>query len=147
MYRYYSTLRPLGLGTAPILTENNPTKIANFDERKFVSEIGREAWGYVEYPKPLEDAELKAYDLVGTGRQEDKDSVCRLLGKLLQKTVDGKDIDRICYHTEDDTAEVAMGHCHMVIVLEGTNGLEMIEKIISELLKYKRWNGGTKNAD
>lgn len=56
--RYYSTLRPIGPGTCP----DNFVEFENFDYRKHVDEIGREAWGWVEYEKPLERPEK--YDLV-----------------------------------------------------------------------------------
>lgn len=56
--RYYSTLRPIGIGTCP----GNFTDFENFDRRKHVDEIGREAWGWVEYAEPLENPDK--YDLV-----------------------------------------------------------------------------------
>lgn len=56
--RYYSTLRPIGLGTCP----DNFVEFENFDFRKHVDSINREAWGWVEYEKPLECPEK--YDLV-----------------------------------------------------------------------------------
>lgn len=56
--RYYSTLRPIGPGTCP----GNFTDFENFDRRKHVDGINREAWGWVEYAEPLDFPEK--YDLV-----------------------------------------------------------------------------------
>lgn len=56
-YTYYSILRPIGPGTIP----RGPEVIINYDRRKYIPEIGREAWGHVVYNHEI-DAE--DYDLV-----------------------------------------------------------------------------------
>lgn len=38
--------------------------IHNFNERKYVGEIGRLAWGYIEYDKPLENEDIDGYELI-----------------------------------------------------------------------------------
>lgn len=58
--RYYSTLRPIDLGTVP----KNFTSYKNFDTRKYVDSIGHEAWGWVEYDKELTKDEMDAYELM-----------------------------------------------------------------------------------
>lgn len=58
--RYYSTLRPIALGTVP----RNFTSYENFDTRKYVDSISHEAWGWVEYDKELTKEEMEAYELV-----------------------------------------------------------------------------------
>lgn len=65
--RYYSTQRPAMPGTFPKPQGNKVLEIVNFDERTFCMEISREAWGYLEYEKPLTDKEAKAYELVKGG--------------------------------------------------------------------------------
>ena len=57
-YKYYSVLRPVGIGTCP----DNFIEFYNFQHRTYVDEIGREAWGWVEYAEPLENPYM--YDLV-----------------------------------------------------------------------------------
>lgn len=53
-FRYYSTQRPVAPGTFPKPYGNPVVKINNFQQgRVFVPKIGRDAWGYVEYEKPL----------------------------------------------------------------------------------------------
>lgn len=63
--RYYSTLRPVSIGTFPKPSGNAILDIVNFDDRTPCDEInGQYAWGYIEYEKPLSGADAKAYDLV-----------------------------------------------------------------------------------
>ena len=57
-YKYYSVLRPVGIGTCP----DNFSGFYNYQYRTYVDEIGREAWGWVEYAEPLDCPEK--YDLV-----------------------------------------------------------------------------------
>lgn len=58
--RYYSTQRPVGPGTFP---DGQPHTIHNFDSRTFIPEIGREAWGYIDYDAPLTAQAARAYEL------------------------------------------------------------------------------------
>ncbi len=58
---YYSALRPIGIGCCP---KSGIVSITNFDRRKYVPEIDREAWGYVEYDHELTEKEAYSYDLV-----------------------------------------------------------------------------------
>lgn len=61
-YRYYSTQRPISLGTYPN-GENKPVSIENFDERQPVENGQLQAWGYLEYAEPLSQKEMKDYEL------------------------------------------------------------------------------------
>lgn len=63
-YRYYSTLRPLSMGTFPKPKNNRIISIENFDERTFCTEINRPAWGYIEYELPVEDGLLNQCELI-----------------------------------------------------------------------------------
>lgn len=66
MIRYYSPLRPFGTGTYP--RQDGRETITNFTEgRIFCEEIGREAWGYIEYPEPITDKDARSYDLIKAG--------------------------------------------------------------------------------
>ena len=57
MVRYYSTMRPFGPGTFP--QKDGRETITNFDGKIYCEEIGREAWGYIEYMEPLTEDEAK----------------------------------------------------------------------------------------
>ena len=51
--RYYSTQRPISPGSFPQRTWNKVLEIHNFDQKTYCEEIGREAWGYIDYEKPI----------------------------------------------------------------------------------------------
>lgn len=70
--KYYSTQRPIGPGTIPQYTENPIKEIKNFDNRIFCEEINREAWGYVEYEKPLSQKEAAEYELAAFSENSEK---------------------------------------------------------------------------
>lgn len=59
--RYYSTQRPVMPGGFP--KKAAVEKIENFDTKTFCEEIGREAWGFIEYRDPLTKEEADAYEL------------------------------------------------------------------------------------
>lgn len=61
-YRYYSTQRPIAPGTYPN-GENKPVVIENFDDRQTVENGQLQAWGYLEYGKPLSQKEMNDYEL------------------------------------------------------------------------------------
>ncbi len=62
VYKYYSTQRPIDIGTFP-KTENGPVQIVNFDTREGV-ELGKyQAWGYLVYGAPLTEKQIDDYDL------------------------------------------------------------------------------------
>lgn len=63
--RYYSTQRPVMPGGLP--RNMDIEKIENFDTRIFCEEIGREAWGYIEYRSLLSDEEMDLYELTPGG--------------------------------------------------------------------------------
>jgi len=67
LYRYYSLLRPIGIGTYP---KGGVQRIHNFDFRQHVPAIGREAWGYIEYVRELSEKEIKDYELAYCGAYE-----------------------------------------------------------------------------
>lgn len=64
--KYYSTERPLTPGAFPNNSQQ-PCNIVNFDNKRYCEEVGREAWGYIEYEKPLPQTVAKHYDLVQEG--------------------------------------------------------------------------------
>lgn len=65
--RYYSTQRPVGPGTFPKLPENIVLEVHNFDAKTFCEEIGREAWGYIDFELPLTQEQADNYELIAPG--------------------------------------------------------------------------------
>lgn len=63
-HRYYSTNRPVSIGTYPRPAGNEVLEILNFEQRRSVPEIGRQAWGWVEYASPLSASDAENYELV-----------------------------------------------------------------------------------
>lgn len=61
VYRYYSLLRPVTPGTYPKPSEAK--NIVNFDDRTFIDDINRYAWGYIEYENELTWDEARNYEL------------------------------------------------------------------------------------
>ena len=59
--RYYSTQRPVMPGSYP--NRDGVEKIHNFDTKTFCEEIGREAWGYIDYREPRTKEQAEAYEL------------------------------------------------------------------------------------
>lgn len=58
---YYSTLRPVGIGTFP---RAGFLGFENYDHRKEVEEIDHRAWGELYYDRELTHDEMCQYDLV-----------------------------------------------------------------------------------
>lgn len=65
MIRYYLTQRPPAPGTFP----GKPVNMKAFDSREHVEEIGRPAWGWVEYEELLTEKQAADYELVEAERR------------------------------------------------------------------------------
>ena len=61
-YKYYSTQRPVDIGTFP-KEPNNPLRFENFDKRENVERGRFRAWGYLIYDAPLTDKQQSDYEL------------------------------------------------------------------------------------
>ena len=65
MVKYYSTQRPVMPGGYP--KKGAVERIQNFDTKTFCEEVGREAWGFIEYREPLTKEEADAYEMTLAG--------------------------------------------------------------------------------
>ena len=65
--RYYSTQRPIGPGTFPKPQGNAVKEVFNFDSKTYCEEVGREAWGYIEYEQPIDPQAAADHFLVADG--------------------------------------------------------------------------------
>ena len=63
--RYYSTQRPVVPGSYP--SGNRVESIVNFEKKTFCEEIGREAWGYIDFAQPLPESEAQKWELTQAG--------------------------------------------------------------------------------
>ena len=85
-HKYYSTMRPIGIGTYP--TGARVTNIVNFHERKYVPEIGREAWGYIEFSHTLSKQNQISYELLPGGGMSERQFRSQFAGVLTEKEID-----------------------------------------------------------
>lgn len=133
MNRYYSTLRPITPGAYPKPIDNPVTEIANFNVREYVGKIGREAWGYVEYEKPLTDAQIEAFDFVAANGGEDKKTICKLLCKVLQKTRGASDLVSLDLDEDAEIVTVKFEGGERKINVGGDSGTAMIRDIVNHI--------------
>lgn len=65
VYRYYSTQRPVDIGTYPKPPDNQPLSIVNYDDdrRRRVADGRLMAWGELTYAKPLTEKQMEDYEL------------------------------------------------------------------------------------
>lgn len=76
MTTYYSTQRPIGLGTYPKPQENKVIEIKNFDKKEKIEKENISAYGYIKYEKPLMPAAAKAYELtLALAQDETKETI------------------------------------------------------------------------
>lgn len=61
-YKYYSTLRPVGIGTQP---KKGFMEFINFDDRIEIE--GKMVWAELYYNRPLTETEMKDYELIRGG--------------------------------------------------------------------------------
>ena len=63
LYKYYSTQRPVDIGTFPKPPHNAPDEIVNYDQRVPVEGSAFLAWGHLTYTKPLTEKQASDYEL------------------------------------------------------------------------------------
>lgn len=62
MYRYYCIMRPPMIGGVP--HSRTLQDAMCFDKRRYIPEIDRMAWGWMEYAEPLTPQEVEDYELI-----------------------------------------------------------------------------------
>jgi len=65
--RYYSPHRPVAPGTYP--QTQKVLNIYNFDSPEYIEEIGRYAWGYIDYKNDISVADADRYELLYGGEK------------------------------------------------------------------------------
>lgn len=63
LYKYYSTQRPVDIGTYPKPPHNAPDEIVNYEGRVPVEGGTFQAWGHLTYTRPLTEREMADYEL------------------------------------------------------------------------------------
>ena len=67
MNRYYLTQRPPAPGPFP----GKPHGMEAYDTRKYIDEIGKPAWGWVEYQEPLSEGPVSDYELTTVTKKQE----------------------------------------------------------------------------
>lgn len=133
-HKYYSIMRPVSIGTFP----DNGTilGIVNFDTRQMVESIGKMAWGYINYGKPLTEKQLSAYELVeeGTAYREDKQLICEYLLEALKLTRGQSDLEMLDYDSETEIVTGTYNNGGKVrINVACDSGVSMIRDIMAKM--------------
>ena len=63
LYKYYSTQRPVDIGTFPKPPHNAPDEIVNYGQRVPVEGGAFLAWGHLTYTRPLSEKDMADYEL------------------------------------------------------------------------------------
>ncbi|MDU5423488.1 MAG: hypothetical protein E6123_01350 [Clostridiales bacterium] len=71
VYKYYSTQRPVDIGTFPKNHSNRPQEVCNYDGRIPVEGGAFLAWGELTYGKPLTETEVSDYELRPSSKNPD----------------------------------------------------------------------------
>lgn len=61
-YKYYALYRPFSLGCTPQPEDNTILSMVNYGQKEVHD--GVEAWGEIVFEKPLDDENLKVFELV-----------------------------------------------------------------------------------
>lgn len=133
-YRYFSTMRPVSIGTYP--NNGKVVEIHNFDSRKMVSKIQREAWGYIDYSEPLTEKEALSYDLVAEGLndREDKQLICDYLLETLKLTRGQGNLESLNYDSETEIVTgVYQNGGKVKINVACDSGVSMIRDIMAKM--------------
>lgn len=133
MKRYYSLFRPITPGTYPNPIGNPVLQIVNFDDRSYIPEIKREAWGYLDYENPLTVEQMEAFELVAASDREDKERICKLLCKVLQLTRGASDLKSLDFNPETEIVTAIFEGGSRKINVACDSGTAMIRDIVNHL--------------
>lgn len=108
MYKYYSVIRPISVGTVPHCTIR---EVVNFDQRQYVEEIMRQAWGYFLTPDEIPKEKLQAYNLVSADAVMSKwQSVTEKISDFSKKTGDDMESEDIFSAVTSGNLEEVTGY-------------------------------------
>lgn len=133
-YKYYSTMRPISIGTFP----DNGTiiEILNFSTQQMVESIGKMAWGYINYGKPLTEKQISDYELVAEhpADYEDKQLICDYLLEALKLTRGQGNLETLIFNSETEIVTgIYKGGGKVRINVACDSGVSMIQDIIGKM--------------
>lgn len=125
MYRYYCIMRPPMLGGLPF--RRCSLSFEAFDERRYIPEIDRMAWGWVEFTEELTPAEISDYELIREPREDEMNNDLISRSALLS----GYDVRKV---TEYD--ESGCGVDYKAVPVEA---IENAPAVDAEPVRHGRW--------
>lgn len=78
LHKYYSTQRPVDLGTYPKSIQNPLIDFTNYDRRSPVENDSFKAWGELYYLEPLTEKQMEDYELRAAPSSRDKSIAVQL---------------------------------------------------------------------
>ena len=90
--RAYAIHRPLGLGTWPSQHRDKLVEMVNWDVLHWVPEIGRQAFGYLEFSEDIPKEDLDRYELVVPRKANE--ALERIVDILVRYASDGERFER-----------------------------------------------------
>jgi hypothetical protein len=91
--RAYSLHRPISIGTWPERYAGITKVIVNFDRYRFVEEIGRHAFGYIEFSEDVPRDELDRFELMVPAVRDER--LDRVVGLLVRYSDDEERFQRV----------------------------------------------------
>lgn len=104
--RYYSKLRPVGPGTYP---KSGATDIHNYNDKIYVKDAGQQVWGYIEYNRELTPEELRSYELIPGGKEDDVDlleEISRLEERLYYEAENRPELETAANYMKEAVLEI-----------------------------------------
>lgn len=101
--RYYSTQRPVMPGSFPKPSGNEVKEVHNYGSKTYCEEVGREAWGYIEYEQELTPEEVAAYELT-------KGNGGKIMIYTVSRTCDYNGMMEVCFIKKGSKYEVEFTH-------------------------------------
>ena len=147
-YRYYSIHRPVGPGTFP--KAELARNVENYDGKTLIMEIGREAYGHIDYDEALTDNEANSYELVRVPEQVKKNLCAHIPLDLHNKVremqeASGKTLSEYMTWLIKEFYEKE-GKADMEANGKRTVAFKVPEELFEQLKEYLKKHGITQNA-
>lgn len=127
LYKYYSTQRPVDIGTYPKSPENPLIGLTNYDSRIPVEGGAFRAWGELSYAQPLTEKELYDYELRPARQNLDVRRTVDAQAQIVGKWEDAKRVPeqkRLTWFYPDFGSYVAKGFVTPERLAECVDGIE-----------------------
>lgn len=144
LYKYYSTQRPVDIGTFPKPPHNAPDEIVNYDQRIPVEGGAFRAWGHLTYTRPLTEKEAADHELRSSPHNPDLQKRIAEQTQIVGKWEDDEkrpewqritrwDADQGVYVALDTTPPEQLSYC--VGLIEARRAAHKRQPPIAEQLK------------